>query len=512
MFDTMFPDLDELAGAHESLLVAAVTGWAQIEAAAAARRLAAIAELVARRGLNPATANWACDDWDATAAEVAGALHLTHGKASGQMYLAAALRDRLPRVAEVFAEGMLNASLVATIAWHTMLVTDDEALALIDKALADDALRYGPLSARKTSDAIDVIVDQYDPGALRRTRSHARSRDVVIDTANTRNGTTPLWGSLYATDAELLDRRLTAMAHDVCDEDPRTIAQRRADALGVLAAGGERLVCGCGKPDCAAADAAGQPNGVIIHVVADSTTVDTPVDPHHNGEDPLSRPITSEMTRAEALAPDPDPEPPAVKTRPAQLLGGTLIPAPLLAELIRTGAKIRPVQPVAADSSAESGYRPSTALDEFVRCRDLTCRFPGCDRPAEFCDIDHTIPYHRGGLTHASNLKCVCRKHHLLKTFWGWQDQQFPDGTVVWTSPGGHTYTTHPGSRLLFPRLCMPTGQLPSPAPAQPTSGDRTLMMPLRKRTRAQNRARRIAAERALNAAHVAERNKPPPF
>jgi hypothetical protein len=45
-------------------------------------------------------------------------------------------------------------------------------------------------------------------------------------------------------------------------------------------------------------------------------------------------------------------------------------------------------------------------LAEFVRCRDLTCRFPGCEQPAEFCDIDHTVPYQVGGPTHPSNLRC----------------------------------------------------------------------------------------------------------
>src|SRR6202007_511235 len=55
-------------------------------------------------------------------------------------------------------------------------------------------------------------------------------------------------------------------------------------------------------------------------------------------------------------------------------------------------------------------------LADFVRCRDLTCRAPGCDRPAVFCDLDHTVAYADGGRTHASNLKCLCRKHHLLKT------------------------------------------------------------------------------------------------
>ena len=61
-----------------------------------------------------------------------------------------------------------------------------------------------------------------------------------------------------------------------------------------------------------------------------------------------------------------------------------------------------------------------------MRARDLTCRWPGCDHPATDCDLDHTIPYAQGGKTHAANLKCYCRLHHLLKTFWGWTEQQLP--------------------------------------------------------------------------------------
>jgi hypothetical protein len=105
------------------------------------------------------------------------------------------------------------------------------------------------------------------------------------------------------------------------------------------------------------------------------------------------------------------------------------------------------------------------------------------------------------------------RCHHLLKTFWtGWRDEQRSDGTVVWTSPNGQTYTTRPGSRLLFPTLCLPTGELPSAPKAYRPVGNRGVMMPARRRTREQDRANRINAERALNAAHVAERNQPPPF
>jgi hypothetical protein len=126
------------------------------------------------------------------------------------------------------------------------------------------------------------------------------------------------------------------------------------------------------------------------------------------------------------------------------------------------------------------------------------------------------VPYPIG-CTHASNLKCLCRFHHLLKTFWcgrgGWRDRQQADGTVIWTSPTGHTYTTKPGSALLFPTLCLPTGDLwpPEHDPVVEPDG-RAVMMPRRRRTRAENLARRIEAERRLNDDLVAERNRPPPF
>jgi hypothetical protein len=145
----------------------------------------------------------------------------------------------------------------------------------------------------------------------------------------------------------------------------------------------------------------------------------------------------------------------------------------------------------------------------------MTCRFPNCDEPAYGCDLDHTIAYPYGP-TQASNLACLCRKHHLRKTFWGWRDIQHPDGTLVWTSPDGQTYTTRPGSRLLFPALCRPTAPVATAdiaataAPAaQPHRG---LMMPRRKQTRTQTRTQRIDQLRRLNDDHVAEVNRPPPF
>lgn len=91
-----------------------------------------------------------------------------------------------------------------------------------------------------------------------------------------------------------------------------------------------------------------------------------------------------------------------------------LFPADLVAELARTATLVPVVHP--GDAAAECRYTPSQRLADFVRCRDLTYRFPGCDRPAIGCDVDHTIPYTQGGPTQTSNLKCLCRIHHLMKT------------------------------------------------------------------------------------------------
>jgi hypothetical protein len=102
---------------------------------------------------------------------------------------------------------------------------------------------------------------------------------------------------------------------------------------------------------------------------------------------------------------------------------------------------------------------------------------------------------------HEDSLECLLasRHHHLLKTFCGWFDEQLPDGIVIWTSPSGQTYTTSPGSRLLFPALCKPTAPVSAPANGPRDQPSRGLMMPRRTITRAQDRATRIDAERARN-------------
>ncbi|HEX5142226.1 MAG TPA: DUF222 domain-containing protein, partial [Mycobacterium sp.] len=260
-----------------------------------------------------------------------------------------------------------------------------------------------------------------------------------------------------------LHKKLDDLAATVCEADPRTCDQRRADAIDALVSGANRMVCRCESDECGQPAVRVASRNVVIHVVAEQAAME------------------------------------GRSTQPGFIAGSdVLIPAEILRELAETAHQRPIISPVGA--VPEPHHDPSRPLADYVRCRDLTCRAPGCDVPAVVCDVDHTIPYDDGGQTHASNLKLLCRKHHLLKTFWDWRDEQLPDGTVIWTLPDGSRHVTTPGSALLFPSLCASTGSLPAPqSPIRSLCGERSVMMPRRERTRAHSQAQAIADERRHN-------------
>ncbi|OZE80715.1 hypothetical protein CH304_15870 [Rhodococcus sp. 15-649-1-2] len=96
-------------------------------------------------------------------------------------------------------------------------------------------------------------------------------------------------------------------------------------------------------------------------------------------------------------------------------------------------------------------YRPGTALADLVRHRDRTCRHPGCDVPAAGCEIDHVIAFDhcnptRGGWTILTNLHCLCRYHHSLKTMGAWTPTMLAGAAEHWQSNSGTTAVTLPGN------------------------------------------------------------------
>jgi hypothetical protein len=366
----------------------------------------------------------------------------------------------------LFASGVIDIRMVATVINRTSNVTD-ESIGAVDCALAAHAAKWMKLSGPKLADRIDLWIAKFDPDGVRVPPDIDDGRYVEV--ATTVPGMAGIWANIHAADAAAFDQRLDALAGTVCKNDPRTTMQRRCDAVGAMAAGADRLLCECGSSDCEAATGP-VPCPVVVHVLAEQATVD------------------------------------GQGTHPGYLPKFGVQPA----EAVRKAARAACRKPLTVPTGQAPGYRPTAAQAEYIRWRDLTCRWPGCDAPAVRCDIDHTVPY-PSGATHLSNLKLFCRVHHLTKTFYsgpgGWSDRQSENGTVTLVSPTGHEYVTEPGGALLFAGLSTPTGVLAKPAAEQTLNPGRSHAMPLRKRTREEDRQARITRERNQRA----ELNKPPP-
>jgi hypothetical protein len=127
-----------------------------------------------------------------------------------------------------------------------------------------------------------------------------------------------------------------------------------------------------------------------------------------------------------------------------------------------------------------------------------------------------------GTLECPSRVRC----HHLIKTFYGgpggWTDRQLPDGTIVFTAPTGHVYSTEPHGGALFSALAALIAQFDIPKVEDPANTNR-VMMPRRRQTHDQDRQDRINAERREWTELIAEEERqrqawlaanyePPPF
>jgi uncharacterized protein DUF222 len=284
------------------------------------------------------------------------------------------------------------------------LITDEAAMAAVDAALAARITRWGAWSAKKTETAIDALVDAHDPAALRRCREAAATPSVQFGSPADAAATTTIYARLNAPDAALIEQTVEQSARGVCDGDPRTSDQRRVAAF-TAAFTHTPLACGCGQPDCPGSSADTPATNAVVYVIAEKKSVDAAkalgserTADNLDASEPPGDAASSTAVPGEAAG--------CTSAPPAFVFGAAILPTPLLGAILDR-ARIRDVGHP-GDAPPEPRYTPSRALCEFVRCRDLTCRFPGCDKPAQFCDLDHTVAY-RVGPTHPSNLKCLCR-------------------------------------------------------------------------------------------------------
>jgi hypothetical protein len=142
-FDEMFERRYPSRTAESAALLDRIGASWRAQNRAAASALVAIGELFAYRLTRCSdTEEWAVDTEAAVSAEVAAALRMSQGLAASQLRYARAMRERLPKLADVFQAGDIDQRTFATIVYRTDLITDRDVLATVDGQLAVTVVRW----------------------------------------------------------------------------------------------------------------------------------------------------------------------------------------------------------------------------------------------------------------------------------------------------------------------------------------------------------------------------------
>ncbi|MET0896687.1 MAG: DUF222 domain-containing protein, partial [Mycobacterium sp.] len=142
--------------------------------------------------------------------------------------------------------------------------------------------RWDCWSRTRLRNAVDAAILTVDPEA-------AKERRVAADTerratvTSLPNGMAEVRAYVSAPGGARVEARLDHMAAMVCKGDPRTVMQRRGDAIDAISQGSFVLGCACGQPDCpATAAAAAAENATetagggvrfVVNVIAPAATV-----------------------------------------------------------------------------------------------------------------------------------------------------------------------------------------------------------------------------------------------
>lgn len=333
------------------------------------------------------------------AAELALTLAVGENAARKRLALAKALTHRLPNTLAAMRRGEIDAYKASKVAEPTAVLSDEKA-AYVDVLVADKLVNREPSRIRRL---VNRVVHRVDPeGAEDRARRRRAQRRVELIHGD--HGIATLLADLPAEVASAaytrIDREAQALRRS---GENRTTDQLRADVLADVLLEKHGNPLGPAKAE------------VYVHV--DLTTLM------------------------------------GLRNEPGELAGHGPIPASVARQIAYdNGSTWRrivtdPLTGAPIDAGRER-YRPPAVTDEFTRVRDRECRFPGCHRPSQFTDLDHSVEWNRHGPTNPDNLVGLCRRHHRLKDVPGWKYLFDPQSQRLdVTTPSGHMRSSFPEPR-----------------------------------------------------------------
>lgn len=332
---------------------------------------------------------------EAAVADVAVRLSMSEAHISALVRRGEILLDRAPTVWTVFREGEISAQNAACVADVLESLPADSR---VDARVAARALELAHLVPTRFRERLRAFRDRVHPESQRERHESARAaRRAWLD--HDVDGMAWLGVHLTSVDAETAWQRADGIARRLatCDDEARTLDQLRADVLADILTG--------------RSDPATEPRvtvGVLVPVLTLLGEDDAPAT--------LEGRIPIDAETARRLA--------------AQ--------APSFHRILT-----HPISSAVVDVDRTS-YRPPADLARLLALRDVTCRHPGCGRPAKGCDIDHTTDWALGGTTSVRNLAHLSRRHHTLKHRTRWKVEQTREGIIRWTSPTGFVRDADP--------------------------------------------------------------------
>ena len=471
-------EYDGFDGVSEAELIGVMCAWDRVEAHAAARKLATVAEL-ARRNPGP-------EDAEFTADQVAYALGESRVRADELMGTAGQLDTHLPGTSAALREGTVSLGKARIIAAATGLLDEAEARAAENEVL-DRAARLTPGGLRA---AIARAVMKAAPEKARKRRETG-ARFARVERWAEDSGNAALMGRELPPDEVLAaDERITSWARELkaAGLDGGMDEIRARAYLDLLLGKDSRPVASqpaTSRPGTSSLAPAGFASRVTLTVPLGTVTglADRPGELAGLGPGaPVDPWLARDLARAAAANPkstwcvtvtDEDghavghgcarPEPKRHRKRAGPGPPGwagfcfTLVdrdgppggygswrlctpgPGPDL---------IVALDPLTAQDCGHRfespGHDPGVRLRHLIQVRHSTCTSPVCRRPAAQCDVEHNTPYEAGGRTCLCNTGPKCRHDHRLKQHPRWTVDQLPDGTFTWTTPAGRTYTSEP--------------------------------------------------------------------
>jgi hypothetical protein len=452
---------DGFAGVSEAELVGVMCAWDRVEAHAAARKLAAVAEL-ARRNPSP-------EDAEFTADQVAYALGESRARADELTGTAGYLDTHLPGTRAALLDGTVSLGKARIIAAATGMLDEAEARAAEAEVL-DRAARLTPGGLRA---AIARAVMEAAPEKAKQRRETAAKFARVERWAEDTGNAALMGRELPPAEVLAADERITALAKELkaagLDGDMGVL---RARAYLDLLLGKDSRP-GQDQDNTRGAAPAGFAARVTLTVPLGTVAglADRPGE--LSGLGPVDPWLARDLARAAAASPKttwcltvtdnqghavahgcarPEPKnhrkragpgPPGFTFTPARRDGTWRLrtpgPGP---DLIITLESLTtdPCDHRHETSRHDAGVR----LRHLSQIRHTTCTSPVCRRPAAQCDLEHNTPYEAGGRSCLCNTGPKCRHDHRLKQHPRWTVDQLPDGTFRWTTPAGRTYDTEP--------------------------------------------------------------------